>query len=99
MGADIQIEREGTRERGRYVARLAGRDGEAELTFRQAAPGIVVANHTYAPPHLRGSGIAPALVARLVADASAEGFRIRPACSYVRAEFDRHPDWAALLAD
>lgn len=98
MDTDIRIELEGTRARGRYVARVAGREGEAELTFRELAPGIVAANHTYAPPELRGTGAARALVARLAADARTEGFRVRPACSYVAAEFDRHPDWADLLA-
>lgn len=97
MPNDIQVTMDGTRENGRYVARVAGRDGEAELTFRQIAPDVVSANHTYAPPGLRGSGAAQALVARLAADARAGGFRVRAACSYVAAEFGRHPEWADLL--
>ncbi|MFT4011955.1 MAG: GNAT family N-acetyltransferase [Paracoccus sp. (in: a-proteobacteria)] len=83
---------------GRYFATLGpGRD-EAELTWRAAGPGTIVADHTYVPASLRGSGIASALVERLIADARRKGLRIVPACSYVRAQFDRHPDWADLRA-
>ena len=40
-----------------------------------------------------------ALVRRLIADARERDLLIVPACSYVRAQFDRHPDWADLRAD
>lgn len=95
----IAIERQDTADGGRYVARVAGRDEESYLTFRRLGPDLVVATHTYAPPALRGSGAARALVARLAADAREQGFRVRFACSYVAFEFDRHPDWADLIAD
>ncbi|WP_411711960.1 GNAT family N-acetyltransferase [Paracoccus denitrificans] len=84
---------------GRYVVTLPGIEGEAELTWRAGGPGIIVADHTYAPDAMRGSGAAAALVRRLVADARARGVLIVPACSYVRAQFDRHPDWSDLRAD
>lgn len=83
---------------GRYAAMLPGIPDEAELTWRTAGPGVIVADHTYAPPSMRGTGIAEAMVLRLIADARNKGLRIVPACSYVRAQFDRHPDWADLRA-
>ena len=49
-------------------------------------------------PALPGSGAAGALVDRLVQDARSKGLRIVPACSYVRIQFDRHPDWADVRA-
>ena len=50
------------------------------------------------PPALRGQGIAARLVEALIEDARSEGFKIIPTCSYVAAQFDRHPEWADLRA-
>ena len=47
---------------------------------------------------MRGGGVAQLLVEALVADAREQGFRIVPQCSYVAAQFRRHPEWADLLA-
>lgn len=82
----------------RYVATVSGAPGEAELTFTMAGPDLMTANHAYAPPNLRGSGAALALVERMVADARAEGFKVRPLCSYVRAKFRERDDWRDVLA-
>ncbi len=38
------------------------------------------------------------MMERSIADARAEGTRIRPECSYAVAQFKRHPDWSDLLA-
>lgn len=94
----IRVTHEDLGHAGRYVVRMPGIAPEAELTWRDAGPGVIVADHTYAPPEMRGSGAAAALVGQLIADARAKGLRILPACSYVRAQFDRHPDWADLRA-
>ena len=50
------------------------------------------------PPEIGGQGVAAALVNALVADAQREGFTIVPQCSYVEAQFKRHPEWSDLLA-
>lgn len=96
---DIRVTHEDYGSGGRYGATLAGYEGEAELTWHTGGPGIIVADHTYAPSSLRGTGVALALVRRLIADARERDLLIVPACSYVRAQFDRHPDWADLRAD
>jgi len=83
---------------GRYVARIEGLPGEAELAFSRPDPSLVIADHTGTPVALRGQGIATALVEHLVADARREGFRIRPVCPFVAALFDNHPDWSDLRA-
>lgn len=93
----IAITRSETGGNGRYAATIEGSAGEAELTYRRRAPNLVVANHTFAPPSMRGTGVARALVERLVADARAEGFTIVPTCSYVAAEAKRHPEWADVM--
>ena len=96
---------------GEYHAHLAGnRTGEGEADgSRQVARltwiahdgpdgPVRVAEHTLVPRELEGRCIAARLVAELVADARAQGFRIDPQCSYVAAQFRRHPEWADLLA-
>lgn len=98
MADDVTVTRELEPTRGRYVARVAGQPGEAELTFERERPDLIVADHTFTPVSLRGRGIAAVLVKRMIADARDEGFRIRPTCPYVVAQFDRHPDWSDLRA-
>jgi predicted GNAT family acetyltransferase len=94
----VSITREMDARRGRYVARIDSSREEAELTFVRAEPGVLVADHTLTPVPLRGRGIATQLVLRLVADARREGFRVRPTCPFVVAQFDQHPEWSDLRA-
>jgi len=94
--ADIAITRELTASRGRYVGRIAGVEGEAELTFSRANPQLVITDHTGTPDSMRGMGAAKALVERLIADARAEGFKIAPLCPFVKAQLERNPDWSDL---
>jgi len=95
----IQVTHEDHGNRGRYVATLPGIEGEAELTWRAGGPGIIIADHTHAPHSMRGTGVAAAMVQQLIADARRRGLRIVPACSYIRVQFQRHPEWADLRAD
>jgi hypothetical protein len=95
--SDITIRREMTESKGRYVGTLAGRDGEAELTLSRAGPELVIAEHTFAPDTMRGTGAAKALVERLISDARAEGFKIVPLCPYVKSQYDRHPEWSDVM--
>lgn len=75
---------------GRFVATEG--EAEAEMTYAAAGAGRLVFDHTYVPPALRGRGIAEKLVEAGVAFARAEKATIVPACSYVQALFDRHPE-------
>ena len=59
--ADLNITRELEATRGRYVGRVPGVEGEAELTFLRLDGGRVLADHTLTPVPLRGRGIASAL--------------------------------------
>lgn len=95
---DIQIEREDEGGHGRYVGRMEGVPGEAELLFTRVSADLVTADHAEAPMNMRGTGAALALVTHMVDDARARGFKVRPRCSYVRYQFAQHPDWADVLA-
>ena len=92
----IEIVRQESGNHGEYVIRGDGL--QAELTYRLTGDGRVVMDHTGVPPAWGGRGIAARLVERAVADARAEGRKVVPSCSYVAAQFQRHPDWADLLA-
>jgi predicted GNAT family acetyltransferase len=94
----VEVTRELGATRGRYVGRVEGFAGEAELTFARAGPALLVADHTLTPVPLRGRGIATLLVERMVTDARREGFKVRPTCPFVVALFDRRPDWSDLRA-
>jgi len=94
---EYRVEREVTGSQGRYVIYLAP-DAEAEMTFRKAENGNITIDHTGVPPAYEGRGIAARLVNAAIADARAEGFKITPICSYVVAQFRRHPEWEILRA-
>lgn len=94
---ELIVQREEEATRGRYVIYLAP-GFEAEMTFRKADSGTITIDHTGVPPHYEGRGIAAKLVNKAVGDAREQGFKITPVCSYVVAQFIRHPEWADLRA-
>jgi predicted GNAT family acetyltransferase len=88
MPLDLPVEHEEQNGRGRYVMYLP--DGtEGEMTYVRRDAVTIIADHTGVPPQYRGQGIA---------DARATGSKIVPVCSYVVAQFRRHPEWADLQA-
>ncbi|MXO75283.1 N-acetyltransferase [Altererythrobacter aerius] len=94
----IEITHQGDEARGEYRATVPGSRAVGRLTWKGRG-NARIADHTLVPPEIGGRGVAAALVDALVADARAEGFTIVPACSYVDAQFRRHPEWADLLAE
>jgi len=98
MGQVITITHSESESRGRYEARIEGSEGSGELTYSRVSPTTIIADHTGVDDSLRGTGVARALVERLVADARRDGTRIVPQCSYVLAQFRRNPDWSDLMA-
>jgi len=55
----------------------------------------LVLTRTFVPPALRGRGLAEALVRAALDFARTERLRVIPACSYVAAFVERHPDLVA----
>lgn len=95
--ADIRIEKEEAGGKGRYVGRIAGIDGEAEITFTRRGPKLISADHTGAPDSMKGTGVAMTLVEFMIADARRAGFKIIPVCPYVKAQYKKHPEWADVM--
>ena len=65
----------------------------AELTYRMMGADAML-DHTWVDPKLRGGGEGKSLVAAAVDWARQEHVKLVPACSYVRAVFDRTPEYA-----
>lgn len=58
----------------------------------------VVVEHTFVPDELRGQGLAAALTRAALEEARRAGWKVVPACSYVAAFIERHPEFADLIA-
>jgi len=97
LQAEVTIEREDTASKGRYVGRVPGVAEEAELTFSKAGTELLIADHTAVPDAMRGMGVGALLAARLVEDARQGGYKILALCPFVRAQRERHPEWADVV--
>lgn len=60
--------------------------------------GVMTITHTGVPPAVEGRGLASRLVGAAFAAADAQGWKVRPACSYAAVWAQRHPEVAHLLA-
>ncbi|MDJ0709023.1 MAG: GNAT family N-acetyltransferase [Woeseiaceae bacterium] len=97
MSDGVLIERSESGSKGRYEARLGDRDGVGELTYSRLSETKIIADHTGVDESLRGMGVGKALVERLIADARKDGFTIVPLCPYVKAQYQRHPEWSDVI--
>lgn len=92
----VTITRHGDQDAGEYHAHVEGSTAIGRLTWVRRG-NARVAEHTLVPREIGGRGVAGQLVDALVADAREQHFTIVPACSYVAAAFDKHPEWADLI--
>lgn len=93
--ADIEIKKFDGPSRGRYVAVVDG--VEAELTYSRMSAHSIIADHTGVPEALKGKGVGKALVENLIADARATDTKIVPLCPFVKAQYQRHPEWSDVM--
>jgi len=93
--SEFEIVREDQESRGRYVVVVDGH--EAELTFSKFSAHGVIADHTGVPEVLKGRGVGKALVEFLINDARDNNFKIVPLCPFVKAQYQRHPEWADVM--
>jgi len=91
-----EISREEAGNKGRYVLRQG--DAEAELTYTILSNTLRSADHAGAPMEMRGQGVGVKLIEQMIADANAEGWKIRPDCPFVALMQKRKPDWADSFA-
>ncbi len=75
-------------EAGRFEIEAAGHTGFLEY---ERDGDLLTITHTVVPGAIGGRGIAGRLVEAAALHARAAGLRVRPACSYAAAWFDRNP--------
>jgi predicted GNAT family acetyltransferase len=73
-------------------------DGQLSVAEYHLQDGVMHMTYTGVPPALRGHGIAAALVKEALQYAEAQGLKVHPQCSYVRAYMHRHPETLGLMA-
>lgn len=95
--SNIVITKEVTGKKGRYVGRIDGIEGEAQIIFEVLDASTISADHTLSPPSMRGTGAAFDLVTHMVADARENGFKVRPICPYIKAQYKKHPEWQDVM--
>ena len=95
LAARISYEDQG--HKGRFVARIDGLEGEGELIVSKVSNVLVIADSTFVPDTMRGTGAASLLVEALIKDARAMGYRIVPLCPFVRAQSQKHPEWSDVI--
>jgi predicted GNAT family acetyltransferase len=77
------------------TATVEGR--QSLLQYRREGDVLSIV-HTEVPAELAGHGIGAELVRAAFEMARANGWRVRPACSYAAAYALKHPEYADLLA-
>jgi uncharacterized protein len=97
MNNAVKITLSETGAKGRYEARVAGKDGVGELTYSRMSATKIIADHTGVDDSLRGTGVGKALVERLVADARSGSFTVVPLCPFIKVQSRRHPEWADVF--
>ena len=73
-------------------------DGKLSRADYRLHDGVMHMTHTEVPVQQEGRGIAAMVVRVAMEHARARGYKVRPACSYVRSFMSRHPEFNDLRA-
>jgi predicted GNAT family acetyltransferase len=82
-------------EGGRFEAHVG--DEPAGLITYRIAGGRMVLPHTEVEPRFEGRGVGSRLAVAALDAARARGLSVVPACPFVRAYIDRHPEYGDLV--
>ncbi|QHE88364.1 GNAT family N-acetyltransferase [Hydrogenophaga sp. BPS33] len=91
------IQHQETAARGVFHIQHEGRQ-VGEMTYSRTNPSLVVVDHTYVDPGLRGHGLAQQLQDAMVAWARKTNTKVVPVCSYVKLQFERNAAIRDVLA-
>jgi len=87
-------------EEGRIYSKNEGNELMAETTYINAGENIVVINHTYVNPALRGQGVAGKMMEVVAEHFRKNGLRANATCSYAREWFKKNNyKYSDILSD
>jgi hypothetical protein len=66
--------------------------------FEDRGDGVLVFTHTEVDDAFEGRGIGGQLARAALDDVRARGLHVVPACPFIRAWIEKHPDYADLVA-
>ena len=72
-------------------------DGQMAIAAYRPDGDVLAFTHTEVPEALEGQGIASRLVKGALEDVRARGLKIEPACAFVAAYVERHPEVRDLV--
>lgn len=72
-------------------------DGHVAFSTYKRDAGVVTILHTEVPKELGGRGIGTALARGLLELIRAEGLKVRPLCTFVKAYIGKHPEYADMV--
>lgn len=77
---------------------LVRSEGTAFTTYERRG-NVLIINHTFSPPALRGQGVAARLLRGMLADVRRQGLKVLPHCSFAVDYFARFPEERDVLAE
>jgi predicted GNAT family acetyltransferase len=92
MEADYKLIRNEAKHR--YEYRI---DGKIAYVAYEEENGTLRLIRTFVPKALEGKGIAGALVQDIMEEIGKRGLRMKPACPYIIAYVEKHPEYKRLL--
>lgn len=93
----MKIQRTESGDRGRFYIEENG-ERLALMTYSKAGEDKIIIDHTEVDASLKGEGIGKDLVAEGVKYARENSLKIIPQCSFAKAEFEKHSEYADVLA-
>lgn len=82
---------------GKFYIGESEEDYTAHITFKNGGNNVIVIDHTFVDPSLRGQGIAGKLMEKVVEMAREENLKCVPVCSYAVVAFKRHKEYEDVL--
>ena len=93
----MKIQKEETGQRGRFYVEENNRE-IALMTYLKTGADEIIIDHTEVDDSLKGRGVGKDLVAKGVKYARENDLKIIPQCVFAKAEFEKHADYADVLA-
>ncbi len=72
-------------------------EGHLAVAVFEPIPGGIAIVETLVPHALEGRGVGSALVRHALDHAKAQGWKVRPDCSFVKVYIDRHPEYQPIV--